>query len=170
MNTFLGVKEVRALPMTRRAYNALRGWPLPEDENGDDEGYLVEYLDGGKANHPGFEGYISWSPAEVFANAYRRIDGMTFGLAVEAVKLGHRVARTGWNGKGMWISLSGHLSGSLVAAENFWSLNNADFARENGGKAHVEPTITMKTARGTIQMGWSPTISDVLAEDWVYVV
>lgn len=71
MNTYIGTKAIRAVPMTRIAYNQLRGWPLPADENGADEGYLVEYLDGGKGNVPGYSGYVSWSPKEVFDRAYR---------------------------------------------------------------------------------------------------
>ena len=50
---YVGTKEIRATPMSRRDYNDLRGWTLPEDEDGDDEGYLVEYTDGGKANVEG---------------------------------------------------------------------------------------------------------------------
>jgi hypothetical protein len=48
--------------MTRGAYNAYRGWTVPEDENPDDAGYLVEYPDGGTPNHDMHTGYISWSP------------------------------------------------------------------------------------------------------------
>lgn len=66
-------KDVRAWPMNRADYNAYRGWTLPADENGADEGYLVEYLDGGKSNHPHHHGYISWSPADVFHRAYNPI-------------------------------------------------------------------------------------------------
>ena len=57
--TYIGTKIIRALPMTRQEYNDYRGWQLPADENGDDEGYLVEYVDGGKANDPRHDGYIS---------------------------------------------------------------------------------------------------------------
>jgi len=64
-------KAVEARPMTRQAYNDLRGWTLPENEDGADEGYLVEYQDGGAANHPDFKGYISWSPKEVFERGYK---------------------------------------------------------------------------------------------------
>ena len=42
MKTYIGTKLIRALPMTRAAYNEFRGWQLPADENGDDAGYLVE--------------------------------------------------------------------------------------------------------------------------------
>ena len=68
---YIGRKEILATPMNRRDYNDLRGWVLPEDEDGDDEGYLVEYVDGGKANVEGFYGYISWSPKGVFERAYQ---------------------------------------------------------------------------------------------------
>ena len=63
-------KEVYAAPMTRGDYNELRGWVTPRDENPADAGYLVEYIDGGPANHPDFDGYISWSPKEVFEKGY----------------------------------------------------------------------------------------------------
>jgi hypothetical protein len=67
--TYIGTKLVKGDPMDRQAYNDYRGWVLPADENGADAGYLVEYLDGGKPNHPDHAGYISWSPAEQFENA-----------------------------------------------------------------------------------------------------
>lgn len=151
--------------MTRAEYNALRGWTVPADENPDDAGYLVEYVDGGQANHPDFAGYISWSPADVFDRAYRPVDGMTFGQAIEALKAGQRVARAGWNGKGMWLSLS--CDGSReVPAEAFWSPHNAWHAVQSGGFATVLPSITMKTADGSILMGWMASQTDMLAEDW----
>lgn len=67
---YIGTKIITAIAMTRLAYNEYRGWDLPADENGSDEGYLVEYQDGGKPNHPGHVGYISWSPKEQFEAAY----------------------------------------------------------------------------------------------------
>lgn len=66
-------KEVLARPMNRLGYNVLRGWDLPANENGADEGYLVEYLEGDTANHPDFAGYISWSPKAVFENGYEEV-------------------------------------------------------------------------------------------------
>jgi len=165
MQKYIGTKLINAKPMTRLAYNELRGWTLPTDENGADEGYLVEYIDGGQPNHPDFAGYISWSPADVFARAYRPVSGMTFGQAIEAMKRGDKVARAGWNGKGMWLSLSGYCVRHIPAG-GFWSENNADFARSQGGQAKVLPCITMKTATDEILMGWLASQTDMLAEDW----
>lgn len=67
---YVGTKQVIGLPMTRQAYNDYRGWQLPANENGADEGYLVEYVDGGPANDPRHVGYISWSPKDVFEGSY----------------------------------------------------------------------------------------------------
>ena len=68
-----GTKRLHAQPMTRGEYNAYRGWEIPADENPADDGYLVEYQDGGKANDPRHAGYISWSPKDVFERSYKEI-------------------------------------------------------------------------------------------------
>lgn len=70
MKTYTCHKTVRAKPMTRGDYDALRGWIVPADENPSDDGYLVEYLDGGPANVRGYENYVSWSPKDVFERGY----------------------------------------------------------------------------------------------------
>ncbi len=66
---------------------------------------MVEYEADPKSerNHPNHEGYISMSPKHVFDEAYKKTNGMTFGLAIEAMKKGHCVARKGWNGKGIYV-------------------------------------------------------------------
>lgn len=148
MKGYIGTKRVRAEPMTRQAYNDYRGWELPEDENGDDEGYIVEYVDGGRANDFRHSGYISWSPADVFAKTYRPLDGMTFGMAIEALKQGDIAARAGWNGKGMYIAL-------VNKAE--WEIMNATLP--------LRDFIVMKTADGDL-VPWLASQTDILAEDW----
>lgn len=73
MKRYICHKEVNATPMSRAEYNNLRGWEVPPDEDPTDEGFLVEYTDGGAPNHPEFVGYISWSPASVFLNGYTEL-------------------------------------------------------------------------------------------------
>lgn len=73
MKTYTGTKTINATPMTRGAYNTFRGWELPANEDGNDEGYLVEYTDGGQANTTAYKGYVSWSPKTVFERAYTRV-------------------------------------------------------------------------------------------------
>jgi hypothetical protein len=71
MGTYIGTKVVGATPMSRGAYNAYRGWQMPDNEDPLDDGYLVEYLDGGKPNDDRHAGYISWSPKDVFERSYQ---------------------------------------------------------------------------------------------------
>lgn len=85
MKRFIGVKEINAKSMTRLDYNIFRGWDLPEDENGEDKGYLVEYIEGGKANTKEFQGYVSWSPEDVFDGAYTEISNYESGLSLKSV-------------------------------------------------------------------------------------
>jgi hypothetical protein len=73
MQMYIGTKQIIATPMDRLAYTQYRGWELPADEDGSDEGYLVEYLDGGQPNHPDHKGYISWSPKDVFERTYLEV-------------------------------------------------------------------------------------------------
>jgi len=151
MPTYIGTKLVKATPMTRLDYNEYRGWQIPQDENGEDAGYLVEYLDGGQPNHPAHAGYISWSPAEPFAKAYRKTDGMTFGLALEALKAGQRLTRSGWNGKGMWL-------------QHWKPMHDVDLP-------HIMLMYPVNSAaypQGA-RVPWAPSQTDMLAEDWQIV-
>ena len=174
MKRYIGTKIINAKPMSRADYNILRDWSLPADENGSDAGYLVEYVDGGKANHPDFAGYISWSPTNVFEKAYRETKGMDFGDAIRALKSGQRVARAGWNGKGMWLCLG---EGRKIWPDEFWNEHTRKFAHEKanatpaGGDVTTEvlPYIIMKTATGEVLMGWLASQTDMLAEDWSIV-
>lgn len=159
MKMFIGTKMVLARPMGREEYNTYRGWQIPLDENPADEGFLVEYVDGGVSNHPGHVGYISWSPKDVFERAYRLSSGLTFGDALQALKAGKRVARAGWNGKGMfvyYVRAAAYLAQSAAAIEYF------------GENAYVPyaPYLALKGVDEKVST-WVPSINDVLAEDWV---
>lgn len=89
---------------------------------------------------------------------------MNIGEAIAALKAGARVARAGWNGKGMWLAYSPGVQD--LPAERFWAGPNRDYAETIGGRADVLPCITMKTATGEILMGWLASQSDILATDW----
>jgi len=195
---YIGTKIVDAVPMWRGDYNNLRGWVTPEGEDPTDAGYLVEYLDGGKPNHPGFSGYISWSPKAVFERAYHlleaghtecppsstyplgrcpvdelplaqklaeqlsmRTDNLKFGVAIEAMKLGLKVTRKGWNGKGMFLFL---VPGSTFQV----SRNPLAAIYPMGTEINYRPHVDMKTVDGQI-VPWVCSQSDLLATDWEVV-
>lgn len=160
MQQYIGTKQVHGLPMTRGEYNKLRRWTTPANENPNDEGYLVEYLDGGEPNHPYYNGYISWSPKKQFENAYRLTTGMTFGLAIEALKKKLSVARAGWNGKGMFLFL-------IQGSNDIATLHGYGFG-EYLGEPTFRDAIFMRTVDNQL-VPWTASQTDVLAEDWVIV-
>lgn len=159
MKLYLGTKLISAIAMSLVEYHHLRGWKMPEDQE-NEEGYLVEYKDGGKPNHPNFEGYISWSPKVQFENAYRVIDGMSFGLAIEAMKMGRKVFRAGWNGKGMFLY--------YVPANKYPASGNKLNTMKGIFPDDMVPYaayIAMKTAQNDV-VPWLASQTDMLADDW----
>ena len=50
MKQYIGTKKLKAIPMNKQEYLNYRQWEIPSNENLNEDGYLVEYLDGGKAN------------------------------------------------------------------------------------------------------------------------
>ena len=174
MKAYLGVKLIKAEPMTRADYNTLRGCTVPEDDctvPEDDKGFLVEYIDGGKANHPDYEGYISWSPEQVFVNAYRPVDGLSFGLAIEAAKLGKRIARKGWNGKNMFVVYMPPLYLPPYNTQGTERKVNDRTAKWIGEDQPLDsqPYFAMYNAQKQWIPGWLASQSDMLAEDWCVV-
>jgi len=159
--TYYGTKKIIAMAMTRQAYNDYRGWKLPPDEDGLDAGYLVEYVDGGQANHPDHAGYISWSPSSVFDAAYQASGEMNFGHAIQAMKDGHKVSRANWNGKKMFIFLT---QGRTVP-----NTKDRSFAHFDGKEVVLASHIDMKAADGSFVTGWLASQTDMLADDWMIV-
>ncbi|OMF98192.1 DUF2829 domain-containing protein [Paenibacillus sp. FSL R7-0337] len=79
---------------------------------------------------------------------------MDFGEAIKKLKAGDRVARAGWNGKGMWLVLI--------------MPGNAMHTSRHGGFP-MQPCIGMKTVTNDMQPGWLASQADMLAEDWEVV-
>lgn len=171
MQQYLGTQSVNMKPMTRQEYTDFRGWDLPADENGADEGYLVEYLDGGAPNTDAYAGYVSWSPKGVADRNYRPINGLTFGHAIEAAKQGKKIARKGWNGKGMWVVLMPALSLPPYSSQKPGAKVNDRTAKHIGHDTPLDsqPYFAMWTALGQWQPGWLASQADMLAEDWEIV-
>jgi len=100
-------------------------------------GYFVRYEDG----------YVSWSPALAFEEGYAELKPEpthgNFGMALEWIKAGKRVARDGWNGKGLWVELQSPDAHSKMTMPYLF-LSYPDGAR----------------------VPWVPSVTDVLAHDW----
>lgn len=113
-----------------------------------EDGYRIQYEDG----------YLSWSPKAVFEKAYRETTGLSFGLAIEAAKMGKKIARAGWNGKNQYVELAYCISYKNNAAEvvnvNHCNIGNKAFAF---------------VGTSGVQMGWLASQADMLADDWQIV-
>ena len=149
MRQYIGTKIIEAVPAIRKGGKVYEeGWPIPKSMNPTEEGYKVRYPDG----------YESWSPKGVFEEAYRPTDCMSFGLAIEAMKKGKKVARRGWNGKNQHIELATRIS-YMTAEGVFVNVEHEAI----GNKA-----IAFCGTSG-VQMGWLASQADMLADDWEVV-
>ena len=120
------------------------GWEFQDQK----EGYRVRYADG----------YESWSPKDVFEAAYRQTDDMNFGLAIEAAKMGKKIARKGWNGKNQCVELACCIS-----------YVNSDQLIVNVDHKNIGNKALAFCGTSGVQLGWLASQADMLADDW-YIV
>lgn len=110
------------------------------------------------------------------------LENLSFGAALEVAKAGGRIARQGWNGKGMFVFMrpADELNVEFVV-DKVKSLPQSvkdyylqDIINEKGERVPVEETDTvkftaylcMKAADGTIVNGWLASQTDMLSNDW----
>lgn len=80
-----------------------------------------------------------------------------FGVAIEQIKLGYKVARKGWNGKGQYVrKVEPYTDKAFRIIEN----------EEIDGT--LCPYLALKNAQNGF-VPWVPSTGDLLAEDWVFV-
>ena len=70
--------------------------------------------------------------------------------AIKAVRDGHRIARAGWNGKGMFVYLEAGLAHTFKVTT-------------------YKPVLVLNTASGERQPGWVFSQDDLLSDDWEIV-
>lgn len=94
---------------------------------------------------------------------------MNFSQALEELKLGKKVARKGW-GKGAFIYL---VESKEVNIENLQGEAAKHFEAHKdsnrGKRVTISSHIDMKTADGSLLVGWTPSEDDMLADDWEIV-
>lgn len=91
---------------------------------------------------------------------------MTFGQAIDALKQGKKVARKGWNGKGMWLKLK---PGKLIQHPTEEQRKGLNLPVWPEFGLVIDPVICMYTAQGSWQPGWLASQPDMLSEDWEVV-
>lgn len=76
-----------------------------------------------------------------------------FGTALTELKRGHRMARLGWNGKGMWIELQRPDAHSKMTLPYLYLNYPPDAPNTPGAR-----------------VPWLASQTDLLAEDWINVL
>lgn len=168
MKKYIGTKQVEAEPMTMgEAYEKgfLHRDAVLWEGDREREGYHVKYKDG----------HESWSPAKSFEEAYRMVDderkSMSFGDAIEVLKQGGAIRRTGWNGKGLFVikQVPAHIESDVIPKMQSLPQSAKDLILN--GKGFIDYTsqcliYNENTGRAD---SWVPSISDVFADDWEIV-
>lgn len=194
--------------------SAVNGIPWSFNYNGhqitheNDECYLIPTLEGTMKMTPndmlitGVQGEIYPCKKDIFEATYEdvaddfsdkdfnnllSVGKGTFGMAIEAVKHGKKIARKGWNGKGMFVFMrpEDELSVDMIvnkvkslpdSVKKFFTAKCAWNEKES--KTEVSPEnikvkftayLCMYAADGSIVNGWLASQTDILAEDWQIV-
>lgn len=95
---------------------------------------------------------------------------MDFGKAIEALKAGERVARSGWNGKEMFLYYvpENKYRAETAIAKSYWSDRQPPKGENEERGPILVPYgayIAMKTAQENV-VPWLASQTDVLADDW----
>ena len=139
---YIRVNMVEAEPMTAYEFDDFK----KREHSGENcEGYKVVYDDG----------YVSWCPKARFEEVSREIDRMNFGMAIEAMKKGHKVARKGWNGKGIYIELQRPDEHSKMTQPYIYIVTTG------------LQTDNPDAPKGIVP--WLASQTDTMAEDWILV-
>ena len=110
---------------------------------------------------------------------------VNFGQALEALKEGKRVARKGWNGKGMFIFMrpADELHIEMVVdkvkslpqsvkdyyAQDITNSIGERLATDADDTVKFTAYLCMKASDGTIVNGWLASQTDMLSEDWIII-
>lgn len=88
-----------------------------------------------------------------------------FGEAIEQMKAGEKVARAGWNGKGMWCIYNPGSEGRTHAM-----FEGSVYKSHGVDKCEILPHFDMYTinseGRRAMLCGWLASQSDMVASDW----
>ncbi|MDC1720875.1 DUF2829 domain-containing protein [Phocaeicola vulgatus] len=167
------------------------GTPVPKhnpdfgiDENGNtNEPYLgvyIETLEGKMlANYgdyiiKGVNGEFYPCKPDIFEKTYDKADDssvMGFGDAIEVLKQGGTVRRSGWNGKGLMVfkQVPAHIESDIIPKMQSLSQSAKDLILRSKGFIDYTSQCLIYNENNGRADSWVPSISDVFAEDWEIV-
>lgn len=96
---------------------------------------------------------------------------MNFGMAIMALKAGYPIRRSGWNGKGLWVikQVPAHITEEIIPKMQSLPQSAKDLIlKSNGFVSYTSQCLIYNENTGRAD-SWTPSISDVFAEDWEIV-
>lgn len=103
--------------------------------------------------------------AESIADGLHLVNPNSFSSALEQIKRGRRVTRTGWNGKDQFVFLYPGRDVETALTAPTGALTQ-EFLASRGGTLRVAGCLTLFNAQGVLVPGWAPSQGDLLANDW----
>lgn len=130
-----------------------------KSESADADGYLIDH-----------NNRKSWLPKEIFERNYHEMTNLTFGAAIEALRLGEAICRSEWeNGAFVVKQIPTHISENIIPQMQSLPQIAKDIlmARQN---PHIDYTNQMLIIHPDGRAdSWIPSSSDVFANDWELV-
>lgn len=167
------------------------GTPVPKhnpdfgiDEHGNtNEPYLgvyIETLEGkmlasyGDYIIKGVNGEFYPCKPDIFEKTYDKADDssvMGFGDAIEVLKQGGVVRRSGWNGKGLMVfkQVPAHIDSDIIPKMQSLPQSAKDLILKGKGFIDYTSQCLIYNENTGHADSWVPSISDVFAEDWMIV-
>ena len=87
-----------------------------------------------------------------------------FSDALRFLKLGEKMSRSGWNGKGMYVFYRKGIENVPISNE----ITANELGKAIGETMTIKPHFWIKNVDGTYS-NWVPSINDLLSEDWEIV-
>lgn len=165
MKKYIGIKQIEAEPMTLGEAHC--------------KGLVKSIIEENESYKPGYHtrteyGYESWSPKELFEESYREAKKetpMCFGDAIEVLKQGGVIRRSGWNGKGLFVvkQIPAHITEEIIPKMQSLPQSAKDIIMSRENKV-IDYTSQMLIINPDGRAdSWVPSASDVFAEDWEVV-
>lgn len=143
-NVYVGTRKVTAMDITLGEYNQRRGWDIPANEDPEEQGYIITLENGD----------TTYQRKDAFDETYKVNGALSYSSALEYLKKGYIIARSGWNGKNMFV-------GMLT--------QTTDVILDINGARHLfgasKNMVLFNLQKGSYDP-WVASSSDTLAEDW----
>lgn len=96
---------------------------------------------------------------------------MSFGIAIQALKFGLAIRRSGWNGKGLFVikQVPSHIESDIIPKMQSLSQSAKDLILNGKGFIDYTSQCLIYNENTCRADSWTPSISDVFAEDWEIV-